>query len=505
MNVNRAARLTAAPPSPRPARRGITLMETVFAIGVILTGLLGLAALIPIAADNAKATLELDRSISEATSVSAAGVAREMIDLDSIVIYDKRATGSATLSLGYAPSDRPQTLRWKLEVQRTRDMLPLNITTIPDQVLGKLDSPGYVHNPLGSGLTAGICIDPLGMPALSLVGVTGAYPTFPNTATNAYDYSRFPYYSERHDPLLAPNNVTPTATSLLSPRMWRATLISTVHNDGVQPVRQQEMISHHRAREIFTGFAGLEMKGGFENDDPQSLVVRRTLLNSPAGIQIVDAERLSSADYTWFATLSPPIDGGATFRQSIVVVSKRVSPVPRQLGDPLALNDQIFPITEPDENHTRERLTWVGQSIGFRGGAGGEVLLYGTQAVVDNINPDEWVMLSRQPHRWVPQASGPPVFTPTGPAVHRWYRVLSVDDPQIGNMNAGLNEPNWTGTGGMPVWRRWVTLAGSDWSFGFPTEPGATDTAPNTLTDDTFCTLVEGAVAVYESNVQLDR
>ena len=53
----------------------------------------------------------------------------------------------------------------------------------------------------------------------------------------------------------------------------------------------------------------------------------------------------------------------------------------------------------------------------------------------------------------------------------------------------------WAG-GTHNVWRRWVTLAGPDWAF--QDEPAGTNTTP---IDDTFCTIVSGAVSVVESEV----
>ncbi len=459
--------------------RGVTLMEVIFAIGIVLTGLVGLAALIPVAAENAKATMELDRSVNESTSAVATGVAKGLSDLDSLVIFDKPTPGSlGDPTIGYVPSRRAETIRWKLESQSSYDPPVGASAPTPRFVFGKLESPGYGHHPFGSGLTSGICIDPLGMPDQRLINFT------PAAGDNAFEYSRFPYYGERYNPLAAPNEtVTAGAAGSwpMSPRMWRATMAWDLQDDGVAPVFAHEVMPQISLARTFQGYGGVSVIPGSEEDQPGSVLLSRTAVGS----NFVDASRDESSRYTWFMTLAPPFLGGSVFRQSIVIVDSRVPPVPQRAGDPTALDQSNHAVDDPKDNPSGERLTWIGQALGFTDGAGGEVLMYGSGSVSDDINVGQWVMLSRQPHSGMPLA-------PTGPAVHRWFQVLGVDDAEYGSVNSGFSEPNWTSSD-LPVWRRWVTLAGSDWSFGF--QP------MNDLRDDTFCTIVQGAVNVFESDV----
>lgn len=488
-------------------RAGVTLMETIFAIGVILVGLLGLAALIPIAADNAKSTLQLDQSVSDATSVAAAGVARDLFSLDTLVIYDKRSPPAFLPAFAYpphglAPSSQLQTLRWKL-TEQSQHTRPLLDNSSPEEFYGKLESPGYRHHGQGSGLTSGICIDPYGLPAPSLIGgtIAGGLPD-PNVGTPcAFDYSRFPYFTERYNPLFPPNEEITTSTVPpawpMSPRMYRATLASTLQNDAITPVTERELVARATLERIFEGLAGLSQLKGQESDDPGAVLLSRTRV----GTNFIDTGRSSSSEYKWFVTLAPPINGGNTFRQSIVVVRDRLPQIPRQAGDPNGLNTEAHTVGQAEDNPAEERLTWIGQSIGFTGGAGGEVLMYGTQGVINELKTNEWVMLSRQPSIGT---------TPTGPAVHRWYRVLSVSDAEVGSIAppppatppaGSLVEPNWIDGTTPAVWRRWVTLAGPDWDFGL-SDNNSSDA--NTQANDTFCTIVDGAVSVLQSEVVLE-
>jgi len=274
--------------------------------------------------------------------------------------------------------------------------------------------------------------------------------------------------------------------------MWRATFVSDLQNDGVAPVTPRELLPSSVARRVFQGFGGLSDLVGSEADDPRAVLLDRTNI----GGAILDSARNESSDYSWFATLVPPFLGSGPFRQSVVVVRQRVTHTPQRLGDPLALNQAAYTVTVDEDgnpnsgdNPNAERLAWIGQAIGFSGGSGGEVLMYGSAAVSPAISPGEWIMLSRQPYG----AGG----IPTGPAVHRWFRVLIVDEPVYGNVVAGLGEANWTAPNDPYVWQRWVTLAGPDWAFGLGNSAAAD------LRDDTFCTIVTGAISVFESEVDL--
>ncbi|MCC9644418.1 hypothetical protein LOC71_19265 [Rhodopirellula sp. JC740] len=496
----------------RLMRTGVTLMETVFAIGVILTGLLGLAALIPIASNNAQSAMELDRSISESTAAAAISSVQQFNDLDRLVIYYKPVSTSA------GPTGETLTG----QVLSIRDALTVGGS--PNK--NKLSSPGYGHSNDQAGLQAGICIDPLGMPDIRTLLAGPSTPTNGNYADDtsgapfaapvgtdsAYDHSRFPYYNERYKVLLPPNEavtasdgpvasgpVPPNPPQMpfpMSPRMWRATLRSDMYANSA-PVFRHQIISRSYADRVFSGSGGLTTSKGFDNSDPASVLLTKTVVTSGVAI---DSSTANSSEYSWFATLVPPFLGGNSFRQSIVVVKQRLPEVPRRIDDPLALQKRSYAIDDADENPRSERLAWVGNWIGFVGGAGGEVELYGSASVSSDIRTGEWVMLSRQPHR----IGGGPLtlgMSAYGPAVHRWYRVLRVDDPQYGFINAGGFGAGWndSDTNTNPeVWRRTVTLAGPDWAF-------QDETGSNTThIDDTYCTIVSGAVSVVESEVVIE-
>ncbi|MEM6776722.1 MAG: hypothetical protein AAF670_03630 [Planctomycetota bacterium] len=458
----------------RTTRLGVTLMETIFAIGVIMTGLLGLAALIPVASQNAQATLEMDRSISESTSAAAAGLAQQFNHLDSLVLFDKETAGSTENVVGaydYDPANRLETVATKIEGTINTVITPVATATL------KLETPGYGHHPFDAGLVSALCIDPLGLP-------DPAYVPLADTSANSFDYSRFPYYGERYAVLSEPNAAVTAGAAPdwpMSPRMWRVTPKSPIY-PTTTPISRRQLLPAATARFLFQGAGGLSGVEALNDESSRSVLLRR----SNIGGNSVDVTTDSSSDYTWFATLVPPFFGGDSFRQSIIVVRQRQSPVPIRPNDPLALNTAAYTVSDAEENPAAERLCWIDPStaIGFQGGTGGEVLMYGSQAVSSEINTQEWVMLSRQPHT---VSSG--ALTPDGVAVHRWYRVLRVDEPELESGYA-------FGGGNYDVWKRWVTLDGPDWAFQDEATP--TNSSP---VDDTYCTIVAGAVSVIESEV----
>ena len=493
-----AARLTSRP------RVGVTLMEVIFAIGVILAGLVGIAALIPIAVDNANATMELDRSISESISASAKAEAADLSDLGQLVMFDKPIQGSVPVAgTTCQPSGRIVTVRDKI------DAMLVNLPC--------LDSPGYGHGG-GTALAAGLCIDPLGMSNVALDGTYTANPSAiepfvaPDPSDSAYDVSRFPYFSERYNVLSPPNQAVNTPATFgagltkpwpMGPRMYRLSVKSPLYDsidDGVPALPdylyQASLISKRSMNNLFRASGGVAGLDGDHKEDPPSLLSSSTLFGSAA----IDNGFTRDSRYSWFITLAPPFLGGNSFRQSIVIVKDRLPPTPRRLGDPLSLQKPSYAASDEDDNPESENLAWVGVAIGFSGGAGGDVRIFGSGFTDDLVQPGQYVMLSRQPH--LITAGG---LVANGPAVHRWYKVLRVGDSRtIPNLATGETVvPNWPHGTPPPVWSRWLTLSGPDWTF--QDESGGSMGGGNTSAiDDTFCTIVPGAVSVIESQIRLD-
>ena len=57
-------------------RRGISIMEVLFAVGVLTIGLVGVAMILPVATNNASSSLRDDRSAEEVSNRIASDVAK---------------------------------------------------------------------------------------------------------------------------------------------------------------------------------------------------------------------------------------------------------------------------------------------------------------------------------------------------------------------------------------------------------------------------------------------
>ncbi|MDA8745998.1 hypothetical protein N9N28_15340 [Rubripirellula amarantea] len=521
--------------SNTPVRFAVTLMECIFAIGVILTGLVGLAALIPVAGRNAQAAIEIDRSISESTSASAMGEIADLRNLDRLVIFDKTAAGQPTVPDPDRTNDGDLLV---YEPSQTMQIITSRLALAGDGRFNHLTSPGYMHG-VGQGLTAGICIDPLGMPQPNFVasgssnfvsdsyveggiGIEGLAGTpndqFQATLTTdcAFDYSRFPYLSERYRPIDLPNNAVavggynaatiigepPVPGEPMSPRMWRATLRASTQPFTMGQVKQNELITFRDALSIFQGSGSLAGLDANDKEDPRAVLMGRTSFGGTRA----DAGRERASRYTWFATLAPT-ESGATFRQSIIAVRDRVFTTPRRSDDPSALQKLNYTITDAEDNPEAEVLTWIDpeSAVGFQGGAGGEITIYGSQAVSNEVADNSWVMLARQPHV-ITTAGTDVVDSVSGPPMFRWYRVSRVGEVELESDIALFDDGNGPTIFGTtaPVWRRRIALAGPDWTFDDDTNTNSGTERNDFTVDDTFCTIVKGAVSVIESEVFLE-
>ena len=284
----------------------------------------------------------------------------------------------------------------------------------------------------------------------------------------------------------------------MGPRMYRVTLRSplkslrpsggTEYGFATAPdhLLQPDLLPKAAIDRIFRSSGGIQTFASDLKDDPVSLQSTTSVVSD----RLTDGSLTRATSYTWMATLCPSFTGGRSYRQSVIIIKDRLPPAPTRNNDILALQKNSYAITDADENPNQERLTWVGSNVGFSGGAGGDIRIFGSTAIDTDVLAGQWVMLSRQPH----SVTGPPVvLEAVGPAVHRWFRVLRVGELDL---TTPSNFPHG-GTG--PTWSRLLTLAGPDWAF----QDEATGSNTSAI-DDTFCTLISGAVSVVESEVVIN-
>ncbi|WP_153555171.1 type IV pilus modification PilV family protein [Roseimaritima sediminicola] len=490
--VGRAARRRApGAQRTRHTRAAVTIIEVLFAIGVILIGLVGVVALIPIAGRDAGEALRLDAANRIASSAAAELSGRNLRSLDGLVFLDidpmnddgmtpPTIIDSSTDHADAKPQLMQATPPANSRIRVVKDLLdrPRFLFPPPGNPVGRecagLDAPGFAlsFNP-SAGFRetrmASFCIDP---DFIAKNATTAVLPM--SGPRNAYQTARFPYYSEWYSALTPPSAALPgVGTRPPLPRMYRVGVGSA-----------SSFVASMVADALTQADGSLMMHRPKDRTLPPSQVMN----NMDAGSSVPGSRR-SAGRYTWLATVTPPLDGSLHYNVTVVVIESREA----------YANTYDFASApaspSAEENPASERVFWVTNPVQL--GSTIEVSMYGPETVDADVRPGEWVMLSRQVYET--DGSGTPVRPhSTQPAVHRWYRVQRILGKEEGPFN---NQPPFTTLSG--VWKRQVILEGPPWQFGFENN-GNSATPETLLADDTYATVVEGAVSIREFSIQLD-
>jgi len=395
-------------------KQGVTLIEVMFSIGVVLIGLLGLLSLMPLAGKRSQ----------DAISLAAAAAIGDSVMNE---LLSRRPIGNGLLS------------------DMTDSLVTYNTTTTPP----RLD--------VGSTAVGAICIDPIYKAQQAPL------------TSNHYNDFFFPYFIATHDPLRNPS-VAGNPWPVLQPRLRRVGSFHTVAAPSLGRVEQARML--------------VESNDALTFDRPKDRSLNAVLpgLNADPSHLLSYGKRAPTGEYTWIATICP-LAGGRFASVSVIVVRNRDT-------------EPDYPsITEetPLRNGISERLAYVANAAGFSGGAGGTVLLAASQNTLSKLRSNDWVMLSRG------------VVPGTAPVdIHRWFRVVSIDnEPVLHRTTAtapnldtalGASVPTAVGT---DVWLQRVQLDGADWEFGFDND------AASNFADNTFATILTDVVSVTERVVPI--
>ncbi|QDS93404.1 hypothetical protein FF011L_21740 [Roseimaritima multifibrata] len=455
-------------------RHGVTIVEVLFAIGVILIGLVGVVAIIPVAGRDAGEALRIDAANRIASGVMDELVARDLKSMTGLVYWDNDpladdySVSGQVLGTGSVNDVVSLTSPGMRSVSALLEGPTLSISGTATRLKG-LDSPGFAYKFQSSGSTPGyrttrmasFCLDPDFLskndPSTSTLGTT----------RNAYQISRFPYYSEWYSPLTSPTaSIDTSSLGLPHPRMFRITASGT---GGFTPSLIADVLTHVDSSMM-----------AYRPED-KSLQPSQVLNNLDAAGTTAGSRR-TGGRYTWLATISPPIDGSLSYNVTVVVIESRGG-----------TTDIAGAGGTADTNPTSERVLWVTNGISF--GSTAQVTVYGSNAIDDSIRAGEWVMLSQQAYN----SSGTP--SGTMPAVHRWFRVQRVTEVEKGPFGTGDNILPYTSL--TDVWRRDVVLEGPSWQFG-SVNNGTVTPAALAVADDSYMTVIDGAVSIREATIVID-
>ena len=417
-----AARFLAAQPNQR-CRHGLSIMEVLFAIGVLTVGLLGLASVLPVASNNAAETLQRDKAIEQVSNQVARELARIGDDIDSVMVANNSVR--AFQPGGFWEGERYDAV--------SLDSPPANTG---------LGTPFNVSNPT-MGLTtatapSAFCIDPWFLTATTnLRPDTGASP---DDQRNGYDRTLFPCYDPRFNPALSPSVAISNSADWLMPRFLRVSLPLTETITAPSYVA-----SRHYSREE----DGLSLLQPKDATRPPGLFVQK------AGGTSVPARTTTSGHYSSMVMMSRSAPGSRLFNAAVVVMQDReVLIVPGAGADSFNLAPYTA-LTTDEENIPDAQKTYLEETVGyvteaprpFRNGGGGEFTFQHSAYMSPEVEPGDWLMLIRQ--EYARMTAPPPPLVPV--KTHfSWYQVRSV-----------TQEPSLSGG----VYTTGVSVRGSDWVF----------------------------------------
>jgi len=423
---------------------GITIIEVLFSVGIIVTGLLGVAGLIMISGTQMSQGLEAD-------SMSNAG-------LNAISEFDTRKMRRPDNLLWYNPSTNSFTSVLSSNLYGPGADNRWGTAGVDDDNNGVIDDvteAGYANDDLEP--SPSFCIDPFFIAQQVVDG-----------NTNIYESNLFPGIQI---PAANPNQIA---------LMRRVTLRNTsgIANVGY-PAGTQNILSLLQSREIFTIKDDLAFNlPAAATELPQQLwITDQATANaaSPRQTNGIDddhdgvadefdeanVKRLNSAKTSWMATLTP--------NRNRMVTGNRQEPTDQYLLSIVIFNNRFINYTDANAAPVKERLL----NIAFlnRGFGGGEVRLSHTNPAALELKHGDWVMLSANSY--------------VG-SCFRWYRISYIEDETRTNIDS---------SGTVTGHYRDATLKGPDWSRP---EWHTTGGIP------THVTFIPGVVGVFEKTIRLE-
>ena len=430
---------------------GITIIEVLFSVGIIVTGLLGVAGLIMIAGSQMTQGLEADAMSNAGLNAVAEFDTRKMRRPDSLLWYNT-STNSFTSVLSsnlYGPGIDN---RWGAAM--TDD----DNNGIPDNI----EEAGYGDDEPSPSF----CIDPFFIAQQVVDG-----------NANIYESNLFPGIQ------------VPTANPNQIAQMRRVTLInpSGIANLGY-PTGTQNILTLLQSREIFTIKDDLlfNIPTTATELPQQSWITDQATANANSprrtnGIDddhdgVVDeldeanVKRLNAAETSWMATLTPN-------RKRMNVPDRQYEPTDQYMLSIVIFNNRFINYTDANAGPEKERLL----NITFlnRGFGGGEVRLSHTTPAALELKHGDWVMLSAN--------------SEIG-SCFRWYRISYIEDETRTIINVSGNA-----TGHY----RDATLKGPDWNRP---EWHRTGTVANPIPAQfpTHVTYIPRVIGVFEKTIRME-
>lgn len=365
-------------------RVGTTILEVLFATGIVIVGLIGIASILPVAIRN-----------STQSNTSAEGLSLGLAWADSFLV---RGLHQPT-----AHSSQGQfTWVWNTGAGwRTYDDGWANV--VPQGLGSQFHPTPWYYN--------GVCIDP----NLNFSGLT----------LPQHRYSVFPFFKDGPPP---------------QPRMLRVGLANSISSiSGVAPVSPQVIKNLFSSIDELVADNYLDPNSADENltgPERESLPARRLFSKTDSNASL---RALTNGQYTWMATISRQEPLGSDVSTQIKANNVAGKKPENGLISLLVLHRHDHQ-PQPDSSvpsAASERLVEVRPLSGnFVGGAGGRVELIGNSLTSesDQIAVGDWIMLGRYylVDNWDTSSQRRYPF-------FRWYRIIGLSAEPLAD-GAG----NWT-------------------------------------------------------------
>ena len=383
-------------------RNGVSVIEVLFAMGIAVVGLLGIASLIPLASRNASDSIRSAEAQALAEDWYNELLTRGIHESSSWMFYqDFNITNG--LQAGYAAYTN-------LPVQRSGSLT---------RVISR----------------QAVCIDPTFLASREVATALNA-GAFDNPGTGAqrwYRPSVFPYYLDTYNPTVDP---------------------AYVYSAGLEVTAKPRMVRVSPGGSTMTRNASFYRNVFSSTDDYSVFADRSDLAARPTRVASA-SKLLSKGDYSWIATISPTDTSTTTsvvdsailsvaviHRRNNVFFNPAVSAPPIRSGDPDIENkpsgERCFRVMPFSNTNVTPAVT-----DNFKGGHGGRVRIYGSDGVESTMHTGEWLLLGKN--------------LANGSAIFRWFKIVAMESEAIYD-TPQLGAPD-------QVWYRDIVLDGPDWNF----------------------------------------
>ena len=387
----------------RNIKLGLTVLEVMFAMVIVLTGLIGVAAMVPFAIRQAEDSYRINHALSAGENALAVFNSQSIVQprLDSAwqFVDDEFATVDSALVAGtWGHFYQGSEYRYNYAGRGLNTGMPAEIARLQNQMIG-----------------TGFCIDPLFWASQTRVRV-------PKMAWGNYRRSRFPFYQET-----IPNSFEPLENSVGSPtpRLRRVSLADPLPtgtgNGG--------WLRLPAAIQVAT-ISGGDVVTAQPEEDRSAAPLRGEYVD---GTGALIQSLTNGSTVSWMATLTPS-DSTPIITQGSLNLAIDPPPI-EMLPESYDLAVVIFGKRDVREDLDPSAIVASGivpssERIGNMVPVGTEFLTSGTfdievvagASVDPNMKIGDWVMLSRYVH-------ADPYSQTIGTAIrerHKWYRVISV-------------------------------------------------------------------------------